>query len=78
MKNDQNEEARRWLSQAANDLQFAQLAFKENFFSQCCFVSQQAAEKAAKSLHYQKGARLVIGHSIFQLITKLAPLHPWN
>jgi HEPN domain-containing protein len=41
MKNDQNEEARRWLSQAVNDLQFAKLAFKENFFSQCCFVSQQ-------------------------------------
>ena len=32
----------------------------------------QAAEKAAKAVHYQQGARIVIGHSIFQLIGKIA------
>ena len=65
------EEARRWLTQAANDLQFAKVAIKEGYFSQCCFISQQAAEKAVKAVHYQQGARIVIGHSIFQLIGKI-------
>lgn len=65
------EESRRWMAQAENDLQFAKMALKEGFFSQCCFISQQAAEKAVKAVHYQQGARVVIGHSIFQLIGKL-------
>ena len=69
---DSAEEARRWLSQAENDLLFANVALAEGFFSQCCFISQQAAEKAAKAVHYHQGARIVIGHSIFQLIGKIA------
>ena len=69
---DSAEEARRWLSQAENDLLFDYVALAEVFFSQCCFISQQAAEKAAKAVHYQQGARIVIGHSIFQLIGKIA------
>ena len=69
---DNAEEAKRWLAQAENDLKFASLALKEAFFSQCCFISQQAAEKAVKAVHYQLGARIVIGHSIYQLIEKIA------
>ena len=65
------EESRRWMAQAENDLQFAKMALREEFYSQCCFISQQAAEKAVKAVHYQQGARIVIGHSIFQLIGKL-------
>jgi len=65
------EESRRWMAQSENDLQFAKMALKEGFFSQCCFISQQAAEKAVKAVHYKQGVRIVIGHSIFQLIGKL-------
>ncbi|MFZ5759489.1 MAG: HEPN domain-containing protein [Thermodesulfobacteriota bacterium] len=75
MKNSR-EEARRWLSQAENDLQFGQVALREAFFSQCCFIAQQAAEKAVKSAHCQYGARIVIGRSIYQLIEKVSQTKP--
>lgn len=73
---DSTEEARRWLAQAENDLRFARLALKEGFFSQCCFISQQAAEKAVKAVHYQSGARIVTGHSIVQLMEKASDSGP--
>ena len=47
-------ETQRWIAQSENDLKFAKVAFKENYYSQCCFVSQQSAEKAVKAVHYSK------------------------
>lgn len=65
------EEARRWLRQAENDLSFGRLALREGYFSQACFIAQQTAEKALKSLAYGAGDRLVIGHSLVELIRRL-------
>jgi HEPN domain-containing protein len=36
----------RWLAMARNDLDFAALGLDHGFFSQTCFLSQQASEKA--------------------------------
>ncbi len=50
---DARAEADRWRRQAANDLEFARVAVRERFHAQACFISQQAAEKAVKSIAYQ-------------------------
>lgn len=72
MSEDQNRvEARRWFGQAEDDLRFARLALKEQFFAQACFVSQQAAEKALKALRYLRGERRVLGHSLVALVDSL-------
>src|SRR5437868_5146334 len=64
--------AKDWLAQARNDFAFAQSALDEGFFSQCCFICQQAAEKALKSIAYGRGAKLVMGHSLFKLCEELS------
>lgn len=69
-------EAARWLAQAESDLAFADLGAREGFPAQACFVSQQAAEKALKALHYLAGARVVLGHSLVELLGDLLPRHP--
>jgi HEPN domain-containing protein len=61
------DEAARWLDQAANDLDFARYARDGGYHHQACFISQQGSEKALKALHYHRGARRVIGHSVVQL-----------
>lgn len=73
---DRAAEARRWRRQAENDLAFGELALRENFFAQACFVVQQTAEKALKSLAYAQGERLVVGHSIVELAERLARGRP--
>ena len=75
MKNPQ-QEAKRWLAQAENDLEFARLALREKFYAQTCFICQQAAEKALKALRYRQGERLVIGHSTYRLIENLKAGYP--
>ncbi|MBI4638083.1 MAG: HEPN domain-containing protein [Candidatus Rokubacteria bacterium] len=69
-------EAQRWLAQARSDLAFAELGLREGFHAQACFMCQQAAEKALKALHYLTGARVVVGHSIVELLAGVAPRHP--
>jgi HEPN domain-containing protein len=69
-------EASRWLRQAENDLAFAELALREAFYAQACFMAQQTAEKALKSLSYGQGERLVLGHSIVELAGRLASAMP--
>ena len=73
---DSRAEAQRWLRQAENDLAFGELALREGFFAQACFVAQQTAEKALKSIAYGRGERLVIGHSIVELAGGLTAAHP--
>lgn len=69
-------EARRWLDQADNDLAFARYALEGGYFHQACFIAQQSAEKAIKSLHYYEGARTVIGHSVVGLLAPLLASRP--
>ena len=68
-------EAARWLAQAESDLAFAELGLREGFFAQACFVCQQTAEKALKALRYLGGARVVLGHSVVELLDSLIAEH---
>ncbi len=66
-------EARRWLQAAREDLAAARHLASGGFHAPACFHSQQAAEKAIKALHYSRGARAVLGHSVRGLIERLEP-----
>jgi HEPN domain-containing protein len=70
---DAEAEAARWLTAAREDLAYARHAVTGGFHAPACFHAQQAAEKAVKALHYFRGARAVIGHSVRALIEALAP-----
>lgn len=69
-------EADRWWRQADNDLAFARVALREQFYAQACFIAQQAAEKAVKSIAYGLGERAVLGHSLVDLISRVADRVP--
>jgi HEPN domain-containing protein len=66
-------EARRWLAAGREDLEVARLVADDGRAAHACFLAQQAAEKAVKALHYGRGARSVIGHSVRELIERLDP-----
>jgi HEPN domain-containing protein len=64
-------DARLWMKQAEDDYRFGRVALAGGFHAQACFVAQQSAEKAAKAVCYSKGSRVVIGHSVHQLLKGL-------
>ncbi len=66
-------EAERWLRSAHEDLDSARTLASAGHHAPACFFAQQAAEKAVKALHYLRGARAVIGHSVRSLIERLEP-----
>jgi len=68
---DSRGEGLRWLRQAENDLAFGRLAVREGFHAQACFVAQQTAEKALKAVAYALGDRVVLGHSLVELVERL-------
>jgi HEPN domain-containing protein len=71
MKNNERE-ATRWYDQALDDAKFVEWVHKENrFFDKGCFIAQQAGEKALKACLYASGQRRVIGHSLFEMASKL-------
>ena len=74
MKNSEAD-ARRWLRQAENDLEFTRLASREGFSAQACFMAHQVVEKALKAVAYYCGDRYVIGHSLTDLVSRLEPTH---
>lgn len=76
MKPKPTAEAARWLAQARSELAFAHVGIREGFHAQACFHAQQSAEMALKALHYLAGARLVIGHSLVELLASLVDEHP--
>jgi HEPN domain-containing protein len=73
---DRATEARRWLDEAGSDIAFARVGHREGFFSKACFLCQQAGEKALKAVAYGDGERFVPGHSLQDLLDRLAPRHP--
>ncbi len=73
---DPKKEGERWFLQAESDLRFARVAVREGFFAQACFICQQSGEKALKALAYRQGERLVLGHSLFDLIERLESAYP--
>lgn len=60
-----------WLRQAENDLEWARHSLAGGFFSQTCFIAQQAAEKALKALCFRRGFDVVKSHSLFQIVRSL-------
>ena len=61
-------ESKRWLAQAKRDLGAGWALVDAKYFEQACFMSQQAAEKAVRSIAYGLGERTVLGHSVVELI----------
>jgi HEPN domain-containing protein len=76
MKPQPRAEAERWLAQARSELAFARVGVREGFYAQACFHCQQSAGMALKALHYLQGARLVIGHSLVELLAPLTEPYP--
>lgn len=60
-------EAERWLAQAREDLQSAEILRAGGRFYLVCFLSQQIAEKALKAFLYAQGRDVVFGHSVAKL-----------
>jgi HEPN domain-containing protein len=73
---DARTEAKRWLEAAREDLGYARHAAAGGYHAPASFFAQQAAEKAVKVIHYLRGARAVIGHSVRALIEQLEPPEP--
>ena len=61
-------EAQRWLAQSRYDLRVARHDAEGGFWSAACFSAQQAGEKACKALLYLSGERMVLGHSVAELV----------
>ncbi len=63
-------EARRWYQQAAYDLGACRWNIQGEFYDTACFLCQQSAEKAVKSLLFYLGARgkALLTHSIVNMI----------
>lgn len=59
-----------WLKQAENDYRWAMKGIEEEFYSQVCFMSQQAGEKAMKALAFFWDYDLK-GHSIKKIATSI-------
>ena len=63
-------EATRWFQQALHDLRAVRWNIEGGFHSTACFLAQQAAEKALKSLLYFLGARrtAIMTHSVVEMV----------
>lgn len=59
-----------WMAQAEFDFQTAQRLNSSKDFEWCCFICQQAAEKAVKALIESRNGKFKI-HSVFQLLKSL-------
>ena len=70
---DPRAEALRWLAAAREDLEYARHAAAGGHHAHACFHSQQAAETSVKAVHYLRGARVVLGHTVRALIQSLNP-----
>ena len=66
-------QAKRWLDAAVDDLRHARYAEEGGFYAHACFSAQQVAEKAVQAVHYARGARAVLGHSVRNLTERLDP-----
>jgi HEPN domain-containing protein len=71
---DRRTEAVRWYRQASSDLKAARWNREGGFHDTACFLAQQAAEKALKSLLYYRGARrtALLTHSLVEMVQELA------
>lgn len=64
------EDARRWLKQAKHDYESAKNNLeKVKFYSDACFMSEQAAQKTLKAYLLYRGERYVLVHSVQSLVS---------
>jgi HEPN domain-containing protein len=72
------EEARRWILQSRFDLKAAEWNLEGGFFNTVCFLAQQGAEKALKSVLYYGGVsrRKLMTHSTVQLLLEAKSIVP--
>ena len=71
------EEAQRWFLQARYDVKAAIWNRDGGFYDTVCFLSQQSAEKAFKSLLYYQGRRQkLLSHSVVELVKHVEDLIP--
>ena len=68
-----NLEAARWLKQAREDLETAEVLFNSQRYGPCAFFCQQAAEKALKAIIYNVGEK-PWGHSVPSLLDQACAL----
>ena len=63
-------EARRWFQQAYYDLKAMRWNIEGGFYDTACFLAQQAAEKALKSILYFTGSRrkALMTHSTVEMV----------
>jgi len=64
------QQAERWLRQADHDLLVAQTQLQSGFFSDCCFMAEQIAQKALKAFLYAQGERAIAEHSVKSLMKR--------
>lgn len=63
------EEAGRWFEEAKEDIETADILYKNGRYNACCFYAHQSAEKAVKALLY-KINEAAWGHSIRILLER--------
>lgn len=76
MRRPPDEEGKRWLEQAEEDLKQAGFIFTNGGYYLVCFLCQQIAEKAVKAFIYSRGEELVTGHSVNGLCRWAAQFDP--
>ncbi len=68
MRREPHEEGKRWLTQAKEDLRWAEHLAREGGYHVACFLAQQVAEKALKAFLYAQGEEIVLGNSVARLV----------
>jgi HEPN domain-containing protein len=59
----------KWLSKAEDDLNFARLGLKNEFYAQVCFLAQQCIEKSLKAFLLFQGRLYPKTHKLVELWT---------
>jgi HEPN domain-containing protein len=67
-------EALRWLEQAKHNLDVAEHILKARFFSDTCFMAEQAAQVALKAFIIYHKKRLVWEHSVLHFARTYYPI----
>ena len=68
MRENPNQEGKRWLLQAKEDLKWARHLAEQGGWHLACFLSQQVTEKALKAYLFAQGEEIVLGHSVARLV----------
>lgn len=72
MRRAPEDESRRWLEQAQEDLRWTEHLAQQGAFHIASFLAQQVAGKALKAYLYFQGEELVLGHSVERLAAQCA------